>query len=408
MFSKKKNFLFLTLALLVLPLSACDPNDGPGNKVNLKVWAPTEDKEVMEHIISEFNKTEEGKNIVIDLKHVKEGDVKDELMKDADAAADVFALVDDNLTELVKTNNLYEIKGPMKTNAIANSIDWTIDAATRNDKLYGFPQTSDNTFFLWYNKALVSETEISTLEGLLAKANSLGKKVEYDIPNAWIGTSLYLGGGGTISVSVDANGKDVQHCDYNKASVVDIVEKAFALKGGANGGAWTNNDNLVVGMTAATPTVVAGVGGTWQYEELLAALGDNLGAAKLPTLDGKQLGSFRSAKLVSVKANTNHPNEAMAFAQFSTSYASQVHRFEVRGIGPANDAASKLQTVKDSVMLAAVSAQNEFGVNQATAVTGTYWDPVAALGKMILVDQDWDPYPNAAAALAAAVGQMNQ
>ncbi|MFA5686471.1 MAG: extracellular solute-binding protein [Bacilli bacterium] len=406
MFFKKRNFLFLAVAMLAVPLVACDPAD---SGVKLKVWAPTEDKAVMEHIISEFNKTEEGKGVSIELKHVKEGDVRTELTKDAEAAADVFALVDDNLTELVKTNNLLELKGQIKTDAIAASIDWTVDAATRDGKLYGFPQTSDNTYFLWYNKALVDATDIATLEGLLAKAKSLGKNVEYDIPNAWQGTSLYLGGGGTISVTpaAQAGDPDIQNCNYDSAGVVDIVEKAYTLKGGANGSAWTANDNVVAGMTAATPTVVAGVGGTWQYEELLEALGDDLGAAKLPTLDGKQLGSFRSAKLVSVKANTKYPNEALAFAKFSTSYDSQKHRFEQRGIGPANKVASELPAVNASVMLAAVNAQNEFGVNQATAVTGGYWDPVGAIGKMIM-DQDWDPYDGAASALAAAVSQMNQ
>ncbi len=409
MFKKTNGLMLAGLALLVAPLAAC--GGGGGDEITLKVWAPTEDKAVMEHIIAEFQKTEAGANIAFDLKHVKEGEVKAELDKDLEAAADVFALVDDNLTELVKTNNVLEVAGGFKTRAIAANEDWTIDAATRNNKLYGFPQTSDNTYFLWYNKALISDAQIGNLETLLATAQTAGLKFEFDISDSWMGTSLFLSGGGSISVTPASTpeGSDIQNCNYNTAGPVAAAEAAFALKGTYNT-TWTKNNNLVTGMTAATPTVIAGVGGTWQYADLLATLGNNLGAAKLPTIRvggiDKQLGSFRSAKIVSVKANTAHPNEALAFAEFSTNFASQKYRFEQRGIGPSNLEVNESPAVGNSVMLSAIAAQNEFGVNQATSVTGGYWDPVKAIGGMIML-QSWSPYANAQAALNAAVDQMN-
>lgn len=409
MLRRRNSLLLAGLSLLMLPLTGC--GGGGGDTITLKVWAPTEDKAVMEHIISEFQKTEAGQNIAFDLKHVKEGDVKTELAKDSAAAADVFALVDDNLTELVKTNNILEVAGAFKTRATAANEAWTIAAATRNGKLYGFPQTSDNTYFLWYNKALVNETQASKMETLLATAQTAGMKVEFDISNSWYGTSVFLAGGGTLSVTPaeSAESSDVQNCNFNTAGPVAATEAAFALKGQYNT-TWTKNDNLVAGMTAATPTVIAGVGGTWQYGDLLAALGDDLGAIKLPTINvggvDKQLGSFRSAKLVSVKANTAYPNEALAFAEFSTNYASQTYRFEQRGIGPSNIEAGALPAIADSVMLSAIADQNAFGVNQATVVTGGYWAPIASIGGMVML-QNWTPYANAQAALNAAVDQMN-
>lgn len=409
MFKKTNGLLLAGLMLLVAPLASCV---GEPAEVTLKVWAPTEDKAVMEHIIAEFQKTEAGANVLFDLKHVKEGDVRTELAKDPDAAADVFAIVDDNLTELVKTNNILEVGGAFKTRTTAANKAWTVDAATRNGKLYGFPQSADNTYFLWYNKALVSEAQIGKLETLLATANTAGMKVEYDLSNAWFGTSLYLAGGGTLSVTPAASAEesDVQNCNFNTAGPVAAVEAAFALKGTYNT-VWTKNDNLVAGMTAAEPTVMAGVGGSWQYADLLAALGDNLGAAKLPTLNvsgvDKQLGSFRSAKLVSVKANTAYPNEALAFAEFSTNFASQKYRFEQRGVGPANIEVDALPAIDASVMLSAISDQTQYGVNQATAVTGGYWGPIGSVGGMIML-QDWTPYTSAQTALDAAVDQMNQ
>ncbi|MFA5421867.1 MAG: extracellular solute-binding protein [Bacilli bacterium] len=407
MFKKRIGFMLAGLALLVTPLVSC----GGATRLTLKVWAPTEDKAVMEHIIAEFQKTEAGTGIAFDLKFVKEGDVKTELKKDPEAAADVFALVDDNLTELVKTDNILEIGGAIKTRVTAANDDWTVDAATRNGKLYGFPQTDDNTYFLWYNKSLVTDTEVLKMETLLAAAQTKNLKVEYDVSNAWFGTGLFLAGGGEISVTPPATEEDsdYQNCNFNTAGPVAAAEAAFALKGTYNT-TWTRNDNVVAGMTADTPTVAAGVGGTWQYADLLAKLGANLGATKLPTINvggvDKQLGSFRSAKLVSIKANTLYPNEALAFAEYATNLASQQYRFEQRGIGPSNIEASNLDAVKDSNMLNAISVQNEFGVNQATAVTGSYWNPIGAVGLMIM-NQLWTPYNNAQAALNAAVDQLN-
>ncbi len=408
MFKKRNGLLLAGLALLVAPLASCGGGEA---EITLKVWAPTEDKAVMEHIIAEFQKTDAGKNIAFDLKHVKEGDVKTELIKDAEAAADVFAIVDDNLTELVKTNNILEIQGAFKTAATADNAAWTVDAATRNGKLYGFPQTADNTYFLWYNKQYVSEAQAGKLETLLAAARTANLNVNYNIGNSWYGTSVFVAGGvGELSVTPGVGGAaDVQNCNFADPDVVEIVEAAFALKGQYNT-EWVGNDSLVADMIAATPLTAAGVGGSWQFEELQTALGDNLGAMKLPTINvggtDEQLGSFRSAKLVSIKSNTAHPNEALAFAQFSTNFESQKYRFEQRGVGPSNEEAAALDAIDDSIMLAAISDQLNYGVNQATAVTGGYWAPVATVGTMIM-DQDWGEYVTAQAALTAAVAQMN-
>lgn len=419
MFTTKKLLTFVGLMVLAASLVACnvlDPsgtntsgggNTGGGDKVTLKVWAPTEDKAVIEHIMSEYQKTSEGANIEFDLKHVKEGDVSKELVKDVDLAADVFATVDDNLTDMVKTNNLLEILGSRKDAAIANNISWTVDAATRNGKLYGFPQTSDNTYILWYNTDYVSSGDTAKLETLLQAAQSAGKKVAYNISDSWIGTSIFLANGGQLSISMNGD-ISVQNCNFNTAGPVAAANAAFALTDAAKS-VWSDVD-LVAGMTAETPTVVAGVGGTWQYQELSKVLGSKLAATKLPTINvggvDHQLGSFRSSKMVSVKANTLHPNEAVAFADYAANYEAQKYRFEQRGIGPSNKTASQLSAVTSSQVMQAVTAQNAFGVLQGTSVGRSYWDPIAAVGLMIL-KHSWLPYSTAQQALDNAVDQMN-
>lgn len=71
--------------------------------------------------------------------------------------------------------------------------------------LYGYPMTADNGYFLYYDKSVLSEEDVQTLDGILAKANEAGKKVFMDVSNGWYIASFFLGAGCTLGL--DENGK---------------------------------------------------------------------------------------------------------------------------------------------------------------------------------------------------------
>lgn len=128
--------------------------------------------------------------------------------------------------------------------------------------------------------------------------------------------------------------------------------------------------------------ICAGISGTWVAAALKERLGDNYAAAKLPTftVDGEQvqMGSFLGCKIIGVNTQTQYPVEAMDLAEYLTSEAAQIRRYEVRGYGPSNLNAAASEAVSADVALSALAAQSEFGVSQH--VLGAFWTPAEAFG----------------------------
>ena len=90
------------------------------------------------------------------------------------------------------------------------------------------------------------------------------------------------------------------------------------------------------------------------------------------------MGSFLGCKILGVNTQTKHPVEAMELAEFLTSEASQIRRFEVLGYGPSNINAAASPEVAADPALRALAAQSGFAISQH--VLGAYWTPAEAFG----------------------------
>ena len=90
------------------------------------------------------------------------------------------------------------------------------------------------------------------------------------------------------------------------------------------------------------------------------------------------MGSFLGCKIIGVNTQTQYPVEAMELAEYLTSEAAQIRRYEVRGYGPSNLNAAASEAVSADVALSALAAQSEFGVSQH--VLGAFWTPAEAFG----------------------------
>ena len=62
---------------------------------------------------------------------------------------------------------------------IAANSAGAINAATYDGVLYGYPMTADNGYFLYYDKSVLTEEDVQTLDGILAAAEKAGKKVQH-------------------------------------------------------------------------------------------------------------------------------------------------------------------------------------------------------------------------------------
>ena len=220
--------------------------------------------------------------------------------------------------------------------------------------------TADNGYFLYYDKSVLSEEDVQTLDGILAAANAAGKQVQMDISNGWYLASFFLGNGCTLGL--DEDGRQV--CDFNSPAGLAAAE---AVRAFCNDPAFTPGDDSFL-MGAIGDSVCAGVSGTWCAEAISEKLGENYGACKLPTftVDGEQvqMGSFLGCKILGVNTQTAHPVEAMMLAEYLTSEEAQVRRFEVRGYGPSNIAAASSEAVAADPALSALAAQSAYAISQ--------------------------------------------
>ena len=117
--------------------------------VKLTMWGAEEDQTMLREMADAFIAENADKgNITIEIGVQSESSAKDTVLADPEAAADVFAFADDQLNELVAAGALQEVllnPDDVKSRNLAGSVN----AATMNDKLYAYPMTADNGYFLY-------------------------------------------------------------------------------------------------------------------------------------------------------------------------------------------------------------------------------------------------------------------
>ena len=242
---------------------------------------------------------------------------------------------------MVDAGALYEVTINREEIEQAN-VASSIEASTKDGILYAYPITADNGYFLYYDKSVLSEEQVQTLDGILETCGKAGKKMFMDVSNGWYIASFFLGAGCELGLSEDGK----QTCNFNNEDGVKAGEaiKAFT----ADPAFLTGDDAILTGGIG--DTIAAGVSGTWNAAAIKEKLGENYAAAKLPTFtcggEQKQMSSFAGFKLMGVNTMTEFPEEAMALAQWLTNEENQLKRFQMRGIGPSNKAVAQSEEVQ--------------------------------------------------------------
>jgi len=343
--------------------------------VNLKVWGSIDAQDLMKEMVESFKQAYPEKEYNIEFGIVSEADAKARYLEDPEAAADVFFFANDQLKDMVKAGALYQIAGSYKEKVIAQNGEGSVESATVDNKLYAFPETADNGYFMYYDKSVISSEDAKSLDSILAACKKSNKKFYFDLSNSWYVASFFFGAG--CSLGIDENGK--QTCNFNNA---DGLSAANAIKELTASPYFMGGDQSVL-TGGMGDSIAAGVCGTWVANAMKEKLGDNYAATKLPTFtrDGEQvqLGSFAGYKLCGVSKVTKSPVDAMKLAQWFTNEQNQLLRFEKRGIGPSNIKVAAMDEVLKTPELAALAQQSLYAVSQ-NDVLGTFWGPVEAFG----------------------------
>ena len=362
-------------------LSAQESTESASDKgtVALRVWGAEEDKELLEQIVENFEQ-EYGSyaDFDITIEAQSEADCKNTLLSDLENGADVFTFVDDQLMSLVAAGALVPVDNTDEVKA-ANSED-SVSTASINDTLYAYPLTADNGYFMYYNKAVIPDTDTGTLDQMLADAAANGKKVYMDWTSGWYLYSFFANTGMELGLNEDGISN---HCNWNTQDGtikgVDVANAMLTIA--ANPGfISTSEDEFIAGATNGS--IVAGVSGVWNAQALQAAWGDNFAATKLPTytVAGQQIqmGSFSGYKMIGVNAYSKHTDWALKLADWISNEQNQMLRFEMRGQGPCNINVTKSEAVMNSPAIQAVLAQNQYATVQR--IGGNYWEPVQEFG----------------------------
>lgn len=350
--------------------------------VKLTLWGGAEDQKMLQSMVDDFKK-EHASEASFDIKLAVESETtcKETLLGDVEKGADVFAFPDDQLQALAASGVLQEIRDADQVKQ--DNIKGAVEAASVNDRLFAYPMTADNGYFLYYNKKYFSGNDVKKLDTILAKAEKVHKKVTMDWTSAWYLYSFF--GNTGLKAGVNEDGV-TNYCNWNsKKGKIKGIDVAQAMERIAGSSAFLNttDDKFLKGVQNGS--VIAGVSGVWNANAIDKAWGKNYGAVKLPTYTcaGKQvqMASFTGYKMVGVNAYSSDVKWAMKLAEWITNQDNQTRRFAERGQGPSNIKASQSGDIEKSPAIQAVIAQSEYGCLQR--VGGNFWDPISSFGSSV-------------------------
>ena len=373
-----KKVLSVVLALaMLLTIASVSLADYSGD---IKIWVAENTVDFTKEMVEVF-KTQHpefaGMNVIVE--PVGEGDAASNIITDVEAGADIFGFAQDQLARLVAAGALLDVEPGNAEKVAAENDAGSVAAVTLGDVMYAYPMTSDNGYFLYYDKSVV--TDPSTMEQILADCEAAGKNFYMEINSGWYQTAFFFGAGAELTFESNDEGQLVKMnsgyaSDAGVAALKSII-KVAASPAFVNGSSVSNANNIC-----------AIVDGTWDATAAKEALGDNYAATKLPTVDGYQMSGFGGFKMLGVKPQTDDDKlEACdALAAFLTSEDVQVARYNAVGWGPSNLNAQKNEAVQADEALSALAAQLAFCEPQGQ-YPGEYWSLATALGDDIIADK---------------------
>ena len=374
-----KKILSLVLALAMM-LSLCSFATAEGFDGEIKIWVADASVDFTKAQVEEFKKLyPEYANMTAVVEPMSEGEAATSMLTDVEAGADIFTFAQDQLSRLVLAGAVEMLLDENAVIVKAENDAGAVAAATLGETMYAYPITSDNGYFLYYDKSVV--TDPSTLEQVLADCEAAGKNFYMEVTNGWYIPAFFFGAGCTLTYETNDMGEFVAvNCDWaseNGLKALKALVKSAQSPAFMNGSSSSNATNIGAIVT-----------GTWEAANLQSILGENYAAVKLPTVDGFQLGGFGGFKLLGVKPQTDEAKLAAcdALALYLSSGDVQLARFEAVGWGPSNLAAQQSEAVKADVALAALGAQLNFSIPQGN-YPNEYWSLAGAIGDDVLADK---------------------
>lgn len=292
-----KRLMAVMLALLMaasLFISCGKQEKGDGV---IRVWVGEESAEFYQKVCDDYVAAHSDFGYKIEVKGMDTGSIAGTITNDPTAAADIFTVAHDNIGKLAAT----QCAKPITNEALIaqvkadnpESFQKVIYSSLNGQSyLYGVPYISQ-ALFLYYNKALVTDEQAKTFEGLHEAAMAAGTKaitvtgddgfnmsfalLAKKVSDHTSSVKLYEGAEAT-------SGGSKGECNCQGDDTVAIFRWLQAFAADPNGFKWPSSDGWDADLDKNNQGTVAVIGGAWHYNTAKAALGEtNLGIALIPT-----------------------------------------------------------------------------------------------------------------------------
>lgn len=368
--------------------------DASNETVKLTLWGAEGDQDFLKGVVKNFEAAYPDQKFDIQIGVESESTAKDTVMTDIEAAADVYSFASDQLADLVRAGALANLDDPELSEVYskagksiddikAANVEDSIEAASVDGKLYAFPTSGANTYFLFYDSSVISAEDAASWDTLLAAAKKAGKKVGMTLNSGWYNASFFYGAGFTTGLNEDGT----TTMDWNGTSAAgykgtDVVKSMLDI---ASNSAFKPITDGKISDTIASGDLCAVVSGVWDASNAQKVWGDGYAAVKLPTYtlgdDQIQMAPAYGYKFEAVNAYSKNLGWATLLAEYIANEESQTAHFEQVETPPTNKKSLELDSLKENVAVLAATSEGEFGVIQN--VGGKFWDPTKTFGEMI-------------------------
>lgn len=386
----KKRGVALVMAAVVasMGISGCggkakkDSETGKAEKIRLMVWSPSEDQskdsgEWLQTTCEDFAKLHTEWDITFVYGVADEATAATQVAQDPEASADVFMYANDTLTTMTDANALAKLGGKYREEIEKTNSEEVLSSLVKDSELYGVPFTT-NTWFMYYDKSVFSEEDIKNLDTMLKKG-----AVAFPLTNSWYTPAFYIGNGCTLFGDGTDESKGV---DFSGEKAVSVTDYLVDLAANPNFKIDADGSGLA-GLRDGSISAI--FSGSWDANAVEEALGENMGAAALPsfTLNGeqKQMMSYAGSKAVGVNPYSKNMVAAVELAVYLGSAEAQMTHYELRNVIPCNtELLADEKVANDPLVSAQNDTFNKTSILQPfVAKMNNCWVPVENMGKGI-------------------------
>lgn len=258
----------------------------------LTIWSSHQNRDFLTVMTNKYKKSHD---VNISIVQLDPSEIKAEILLSAqDGGLPDLVVIPSDFLGLHKMMNLSAIPDDWYTEKLSYKVRSTIKL---DDKYWGIPLIQGNFLLLYYNKKYVAQPATDFNDIILAKKQFLAKKV---MPIGWNYNDMYyfipflsaFNGwpivNGEITLNTPAMIKALKY--YRSLADQGIIDRNCDYR--------CAQADFIKGKSAYS------INGDWAYHDLKTMLGNNLGVAVLPKVDGKIMHSMASTFVLAIPSNS--------------------------------------------------------------------------------------------------------